>query len=282
MITTLENTPFDMIYDAFVDAFSEYEVKMDMPKDKLMEMFSARSLSKEKSIGYFEGKNLIGFLLIGYREIGNLSVFYDVATGVRQIYQGQKIADKLICEIKGLMIANKVDKFVLEVLEHNVAAQNLYMKYGFRTSRRLRCYEYSSEKKKCSHLNNTENATLDIQLNNLSISEYCTFVPSWQNSMISYINTKNNHYVAKIIEDNKLIGYGIVHRDNGSILQLGMKPGWQTIEVLKRIVDELYINTQSNVLKCLNIEENSIMEKLILDIGFKNTINQLEMEYNIT
>ncbi|MFM2484974.1 GNAT family N-acetyltransferase [Celerinatantimonas yamalensis] len=281
MIASLKNTSFDMIHDAFVDAFSEYEVKMDMPKDKLMEMFSARSLSKGKSIGYFEEENLIGFLLIGYRKIGNLSVFYDLATGVRKKYQGRKIADKLICEIKDLMVENEIDKFVLEVLEHNVPAQNLYMKYGFRISRKFKCYEYISENRKSDNISKAKIASIDIQLNNLPVSEYCTFVPSWQNSMVSYLNAKNNYYVARIIEDNRLIGYGIVHRANGSILQLGMDPGWRTIENIERIVDELYVNTQSNVLKYLNVEENSIMEKLILDIGFKNTINQLEMEYKI-
>jgi len=281
MIASLEETSFDLIHDAFIDAFSEYEVRMDMPKDKLAEMFAARSFCKEHSLGYFEDGTLVGFLLIGCRKIGEQSVFYDVATGVRRQYQGQKIADRLIGEIKNVMAANKVNRFVLEVLEHNIPAQNLYMKYGFKICRKFNCYEYACVKQEDDNKNKTEIVGRDFQFDNIPINEYCTFVPSWQNSIDSYQNTRNNYQVVSKMENDELVGFGIVHKTNGSILQIGLNPDCRSIENLKKIVDDLCQNTQSNMLKYLNIEENSIMEKLVIDIGFKNRINQFEMEYII-
>ena len=74
------------------------------------------------------------------------TVFYDVATGVRKKYQGEGIGDELIKKIPKILSVNKGSRFILEVLENNVPAQNLYKKYGFQVVRKLTCYEYTIEK----------------------------------------------------------------------------------------------------------------------------------------
>lgn len=85
-LQNLCNTGIDIVHKAFLDAFSEYEVKIDMPIEKLNEMLLTRDYDPSLSIGCFDGDRLIGFVLTGYRSINNKKCCYDVATGVVQEY----------------------------------------------------------------------------------------------------------------------------------------------------------------------------------------------------
>ena len=67
MISSLVQTTIEEIHEAFIDAFSDYEVKLDMPVEKLQEMMLTRSYSKDHSLGYFKDGSLVGFLLVGSR-----------------------------------------------------------------------------------------------------------------------------------------------------------------------------------------------------------------------
>jgi hypothetical protein len=49
--------------------------------------------------------------------------------------------------------------------------------------------------------------------------------------------------------------------------------------VLETIVSALCRHTESTVLKYLNVEENSLIESYLINLGFRNFINQYEMAY---
>ena len=135
MIATLSQTSIEEIHEAFIDAFSDYEVRMDLPLAKLQEMMITRSCSKADSLGYFENGKLLGFLLVGKRIIDGRIVLYDVATGVVKGHQGEGIGDALVNGIVEAARTGIADRFILEVLENNEAAQELYAKHGFGITR---------------------------------------------------------------------------------------------------------------------------------------------------
>lgn len=289
MIASLSQTTIEDIHAAFVDAFSDYEVRMDMPLAKLQEMMVTRSCSVADSLGYFENGKLLGFLLVGKRIMDGKIVLYDVATGVVKGHQGEGIGDALVNGIVEAARTGNADRFILEVLENNEAAQKLYEKHGFHKIRKLKCYEYSCDRKAESQT--AESQTADSQNGKetednaaslpagLDIAGYCTFNPSWQNACISFMNMRANHYLHLQKNGNVLAGYGIVHRKTGSILQLGLHPDHRSTEVLKKVITGLCQHTESAVLKYLNVEENSLIESYLTDLGFRNIINQYEMAY---
>ena len=65
----------------------------------------------------------------------------------------------------------------------------------------------------------------------------------------------------------------------GSILQLGLHPDHRSTEVLEKIITGLCRSTGSTVLRYLNVEENSLIESYLKNLGFRNAINQFEMAY---
>jgi GNAT superfamily N-acetyltransferase len=284
MITSLSQTTMEEIHAAFVDAFSEYEVRMDMPLAKLQEMMVTRSCSLADSLGYFGNGKLLGFLLVGKRIINGKIFLYDVATGVVKGHQGEGIGDALVNGIVEAARTGNADRFILEVLENNEAAQKLYEKHGFCKVRKLKCYEYSCDQKADIKWADNQNgqAITDHEANlpaDLDIAGYCTFNPSWQNSCTSFMNMRANHYLHLQKNSEVLAGYGMVHRKTGSVLQLGLHPEHGSTEVLGKVVAGLCRHTGSTVLKYLNVEENSLIESHLLDLGFRNVINQFEMAY---
>ncbi len=289
MITSLSQTTMAEIHKAFVDAFSDYEVRMDMPLAKLQEMMITRSCSLADSLGYFENGKLVGFLLVGKRIMDGRIVLYDVATGVVKGHQGEGIGDALVNGIVEAARKGKADSFVLEVLENNEAAQKLYAKHGFHKVRKLKCYEYSCDQKADDQKadikradNQSDQAIADHEArlpSELDIAGYCTFNPSWQNACASFMNMRANHHLHLQKSGNVLAGYGIVHIKTGSILQLGLHPDYRNPEMLEKIVRGLCRNTESPVLRYLNVEENSLIESYLLDLGFRSIINQYEMAY---
>ena len=284
MIASLSQTTMEDIHAAFVDAFSDYEVRMDMPLAKLQEMMVTRSCSVADSLGYFENGKLVGFLLVGKRIMDGKIVLYDVATGVVKGHQGEGIGDALVNGIVEAARTGNADRFILEVLENNEAAQKLYEKHGFHKVRKLKCYEYSCDRKAESQTADSQNGkeTEDNEASlpeDLDIAGYCTFNPSWQNACVSFMNMRANHHLHLQKNGEVLEGYGIVHIKTGSILQLGLHPDHRSTEVLKKVIAGLCQHTESPVLKYLNVEENSLIESHLLNLGFRNVINQFEMAY---
>jgi GNAT superfamily N-acetyltransferase len=282
------------IHAAFVDAFSDYEVRMDMPLARLQEMMVTRSCSLADSLGYFGNGKLLGFLLVGKRIMDGKIVLYDVATGVVKGHQGEGIGAALVKGIVDAAGKGNADRFILEVLENNKAAQKLYAKHGFQKVRKLKCYEYSCAQKADGQKADNQKANdqkADDQRDqaivddeaplpaDLDIAGYCTFNPSWQNACASFMNTRAKHHLHLQKHGDVLAGYGIVHIKTGSILQLGLHPDHRNTEVLETIVSALCRYTESPVLKYLNVEENSLIECYLTDMGFRNIINQYEMAY---
>ncbi len=144
-IKVLTGTPVEKIHEAFTDAFSEYEVRIDMPLEKLVEMMKTRDLNPDFSVGCFDGDLLVGFILTGYREIAGQKVCYDGGTGVIKAYQRKGIGEMMLKELLQFLKGKGISRFVLEVLENNTPAINLYEKYGFVKTRKLHCFEIEKQ-----------------------------------------------------------------------------------------------------------------------------------------
>jgi ribosomal protein S18 acetylase RimI-like enzyme len=276
MLSTLSNALIEEVYNAFTDSFSDYEVKMDMSIDRFEEMLITRSYSKEFSVGFYDKSILVGFLFIGYRKFEDKKIFYDAGTGVRKKYRRKGIGNELLNEIKKIMKENEINTFLLEVLENNASAIELYKKNGFKIKRRLNCYEISKVIDHDNSINDRIVKNIDIEKD---IEKYCSFKPSWQNAYESYLNIKDNYNVINWEKDNKIIGYGIIHKYNGNIMQIGIEPMYRNIETLSKFINGLINRTSSPKLKYLNVEDGSEMDSLLHKLDQKKIVSQYEMIY---
>ena len=277
-LQNLCNTSIDTIQKAFIDAYSEYEVKIDMPIEKLNEMLLTRDYNPFLSIGCFESDRLLGFILIGYRCIDNEKCCYDVATGVIKEYQNKHIGSILLKELISSFERNGINQFQLEVLEKNIAARRLYDKNGFSITRRLRCYEKGLQSYSISKI--PYEVSLDSELlRSIDENNYVSFKPTWQNSLRAFYNNKDKYYAVSFLESNVIVGYGVIHKERGDILQVGIKGTYRDKGIEELLIEEMAKSISKNKVTLLNIEDKSYMQNKLEENRYINFTNQYEMVY---
>lgn len=277
-LQNLCNTGIDIIHKAFLDAFSEYEVKIDMPIEKLNEMLLTRDYDPSLSIGCFEDDRLLGFVLTGFRSINNKKCCYDVATGVIQEYQNKHIGSVLLKELMNSIERNGIDLFQLEVLENNIAARKLYEKNSFSITRRLRCY------KKEFMDTNINKSTYKVShdrsfLKSIDEIEYVSFKPTWQNSLKAFYNNEDKYYVICFLDNDVIIGYGIIHKERGDVLQVGVRENYRDKGIEETLIKEMANSVGKAKVTLLNIEDKSYLQNKLEEYQYNNFTNQFEMVY---
>lgn len=63
----LDKISMETLHQAFLDAFSDYQVKMDFPFWKFQQMFQRRGYQPEISMGALKDGRLVGFVINGLR-----------------------------------------------------------------------------------------------------------------------------------------------------------------------------------------------------------------------
>ena len=280
-VKPLSTTPVEQVHQAFADAFSDYEVKLDMPLEKLVEMMKTRDLNPDYSVGCFDGNLLVGFILTGYRETEGKKVCYDGGTGVIKTYQRKGIGEMLLKELLLILREKQVDRFVLEVLENNTPAIKLYEKQGFAKTRKLECFEMVKH-----DLRPVPDRGFGITVTNparLIQNEtlYQLYPPTWQNEIQSVLNVSENYTCISLSCTSKILGYGFIHKTKGDIPQIGVLEEWKNRGLEAHLINELAKQTDSQKFIVLNVEENNYLGETLRKLGFSNTVNQWEMDLEI-
>ena len=282
-IKSLATSSDSQIRDTFVDAFSDYEVKMDMSLEKFQEFCQSRSVERSYSLGCFDNDVLVGFGLTGFRETKGQRYFYDSGTGVIPGYRGKKIGNALLKELIALMQEKKIDLFLLEVLENNAPAIALYEKHGFRKTRRLLCFEAMKEDLKHDGASYVKFETTDADWGKLAgDNRFQLYEPTWQNALPSLKNVSEKYVCVKMLEGSQPIAFGFIHKVRGNIPQIGILDGYRNSDVLNELVCSLTQHTTSEKIVMLNVEDGSVLGPLLTEAGFQNDVNQYEMAYPST
>ena len=276
----------DLLHEAFISAFSDYEVRVDMPPDKFRRTLRAKDYNAAVSVGCFEGEKPAGFILTGLRERDGRRCGYDIATGVIAGMQNRGIGRLLLEHLERLLPEQGVSSFVLEVLENNSAARKLYQSCGFTPRRYLRCFEaerlsiiekYPKEQL-CRELPpGTVPGRAELLPSPQDEAAYLSFQPSWQNELATYRNTADDFSVISLSLGGELAGYGVIERKEGSVLQLGIKPDLRDSGIGSCLVAMLAEETSSGKIRFINVEDGSPLCSLLGEHGFVNFINQFEM-----
>ena len=276
-IKLLSNISVEQVHQAFNDAFSDYEVPIQMPLEKFVEMIKTRDLNPDFSLGCFDGDLLVGFTLTGFREINGQKACYDGGTGVINAYQRKGIGEMLLKELLPILREKQISRFVLEVLENNTPAIKLYEKNGFVKTRKLECFEIVKHE-----LRPVPDRGFGITVTNpatLIRNEefYKLYPPTWQNEIQSVLNVSENYTCISLACSSKILGYGFIHKTKGDIQQIGVLEEWKYWGLESHLFAELARHTNSEKIIVLNVEANNYFGETLRKLGFKNFINQWEM-----
>jgi len=268
-IKSLENAGFEIIANAFNEAFCKYEIQIT--KQELSLMLKRRGFDPEFSFGAFDGERLVSFTLNGIGPYNGILTAYDTGTGTLEEYRGKGLTSEVFNYSLPFLKKAGVSQYLLEVLQHNTPAINVYKKQGFITTREFCYYRIKqSDIMLRDYSNSPEFGFQEISLDQVSCcTTFQDFKPSWQNSFESIARSQEEFKFLGAFNDSKLVGYCILEPGSGDITQIAVdkkyrRQGAGTFllsHALRLNVNE-YIKVVNTDINCASIsgflESNSI------------------------
>src|SRR5689334_1558578 len=128
---------FSTLYACFLDAFSDYQVDMQMSEQQFAQRLTRDGVQLEISTGAFDDDRMIGFYINALGDWQGKLTAYDAGTGIVHDYRGRGVAQELFAFTVPRLKERAVSQYLLEVLTSNEGAIALYRKLGFVEVRRL-------------------------------------------------------------------------------------------------------------------------------------------------
>ncbi|AUM94854.1 MULTISPECIES: GNAT family N-acetyltransferase [Clostridium] len=275
---TLENISIETLHRTFLNAFSDYQVKMDLPILKFQYMLQRRGYVAKASIGAFNDETSVGFVLNGVRNWDGKLTAYDTGTGVIETYRKQGITSNMLLNVRQLFKEMGVEQYLLEVIQSNTSALQLYKKQGFKILRELECFHLDKNKYNPITTYKVEHVNMINSNEWRELTEFWDFVPSWQNSIDS-INAVSDAFIYSIVRlDDNIVGYGVIDKKTGDIPQIAVNKNYRCKGIARSIFADLIKNTESYNINVINVDgESRSMKDFLLKLGFECGVSQYEM-----
>jgi ribosomal protein S18 acetylase RimI-like enzyme len=279
-IRLLSDISIEVIHETFAKAFSDYVEPFKLTFQQLKHMIERRGCDLNLSFGAFSDDELVGFILNGIGEWNGKLTAYDTGTGTIKEFRKQGIASKMFNESLPVLKKHKVSRYLLEVIQSNTAAFDLYKKAGFHVSREFDYYVSTKEKlqikktvlgKKYS-IKEIHDPNWDV------LKTFWDFEPSWQNSIDS-INRKIYYFkVLGIFENDTIAGYGIIEKTTGDIPQLAISPEFRKKGLATALIGYLIELSEGNEIKIINTDASyKAFKKFTESINLEPGFGQYEM-----
>lgn len=280
MITynTLENTSIEELHNTFKAAFSDYEIKIDIPISKLHQRLKSTGYIAESSIGAYYNDILVGFLLNSIRKYNGKLTAYDTGTGVIDEYRNKGITSNMFINSIKKLKEMEVDQLLLEVIQSNVVAFHLYKKQGFEISREFDCFNLDKKLFTYKLTHQVQHIDEITEADWMKLTSFWDFKPSWQNSIDS-INAVSDEFIYSTVSINdEIVGYGIINKNTGDIPQIAVNKKYRCKGIGSSILADLLKSTESSNISVANIESTCNSTKMfLLNLGFKQVVKQYEM-----
>ncbi len=256
VIDTLKKTGFDELFTAFNNAFADYDIQIS--KEELENMLERRGYNPELSFGAFDNGVLVAFTFNGTGTFNNLPTVYDTGTGTQKEYRGQGLAAKIFNFALPYLKDAAISQYLLEVLQHNTSAINVYRKLGFEVCREFNYF--SQNTLAISPISKPLPSAFEIRPITLSqqkvMTEFWDFIPSWQNSFESISRKLSDFLMLGVFQKDNLIGYSISVPLSGDITQLAISQQYRRQGIGSALLQEILHRNQFPTVKALNTETN--------------------------
>lgn len=261
----LSGIGYEELTPTFNAAFADYDLPLSLSPAELKAHLSAIDYSADDSMGLFDQGRLVGFLLVGRREVAA----YDGGTAIIPSHRGKGYAHTLIEATATHLKDRGCTSFILEVLHTNTRAKALYLKHGFVEGRTLYCYERSLPLEELSH-------SVKLHIEETPFTAENRFTPSWQNQNRSIAQGGYTH--ASYRKDSIPIGSVAFHPTRGSIAQIFLNDEYNTLNTLEEAIIVCTQQMNTKAVRIINVDgKDHLLSAALTDLGFHRFAVQREM-----
>jgi ribosomal protein S18 acetylase RimI-like enzyme len=259
-IQSLKDIPLEMIYRAFSQAFMDYEMQLD--QHELAKMLLRRGFDPGLSFGAFDQDRLVAFTFNGIGSYQGVQTAYDTGTGTVKEYRGQGLARLIFNQSIPYLKKAGIQRYLLEVLQHNEQAVKLYEKLGFEITREFYYFiqQTTSLKFDFKPLNSVYHMK-PVDISELSELDYSDFTASWQNCHHSIIRSVSDFKAVAVYLHKEIMAYCIYEPESGDITSLAVAKAHRRAGLGSDLLTYALQNNPSDQVKVINIpvEEDGIV-----------------------
>ncbi len=278
-IRSLECIDFDTLFRGFENAFSDYEISFD--KEEVRSMLIRRGYDPRLSFAAFVDDEIVAFTLNGIGQFNGIPTAYDTGTGTVIDFRGQGLAGKIFSYSLPFLKEAGIRQYLLEVLQNNHKAINVYRKMGFETTREYDCFRQN-----IAEIRNpkpTESDT-DIRIETIDVDAvicakpFCEFTPSWQNSLESIQRGKPGLTCIGAFNSDRLVGYCVFDQTTGDLTQIAIDREFRRKGTASILLHKVSMKMTTDFIKILNIPtDDSTLHDFLKDRNIPLMNRQYEM-----
>lgn len=272
---TIENIEIETITEVFNSAFSDYFVPISMTTEQMKIKFESENIALNYSVGVFVENKMVGFILHFYKLENNIKQIYNGGTGVVKNFRGRKLTEKMYNYILPKLKDENISILNLEVLNQNIQAIKSYKKVGFMENRNLLCFK---------GIPNLNRVNSDVNIKKLDdynwnkLASFWSIQPTWQNSISTVENLKNDTISIGAFLENIIVGYIVFNFNTDRILQISVDEKHRNQGIGKRLIQEIISETQ-NTISVVNVDDSHKETiQFFKNINLINNVSQIELQ----
>ncbi len=272
--TPLSAIPLDEILSCFNASFANYFVPINMTAEVFEFRKKATRVDLDQSVGVIDNGELVGFILIGVDQWNGKKTAHNSGTGVLPSHRGQQLTEKMYAHLIPQLRANGFEQSILEVIQGNNRAVEVYQRVGYEIVRGFNCFsgELSRTLKPIPSNYSIEKSThFDWE----SFHSFWTFETGWDASKAAVEQNASAFQILTIQNSGEIVGY-CLYTASGSIAQIAVARAHRNKGLGKHLLKT--IQEEAGALKINNVQSDqwatlSFFQKA----GLKNPVNQYEM-----
>lgn len=251
-IKSVGNTSFDTLFEAFDQAFAEYEVRLD--KRQFQAVLKRRGFNPDLSFAAFDGDRIVAFTCNGIGNFNGVYTAYDTGTGTLKDYRGQGLATRVFEHSLPHLREAGIGQYLLEVLQRNAKAVSVYRNIGFETTREFNYFRQENQTVR-HEIKDSPYAINPIDIGGFeSISSFWDFEPSWQNSLESIRRSPESFISLGAFDGEKTVGYCVFEPTSGDITQIGVDKRHRRKGIASLLLQSMLERNESRSTKVLNTD----------------------------
>jgi ribosomal protein S18 acetylase RimI-like enzyme len=275
----LHKDDFDAVHQKLIEAFADYYVPFELSERQFRNHLAMNAVDLERSIGSFDGDEMVGFTLNGFGEWNSIATVYDAGTGVIPAYRRRGISESMFRMMMPVFKERGFQQYLLEVITQNSAAINLYKKLGFGIQRELLLMENEGE------IRPSTKKAVGVQIAEMPFPEKDLFTsfwdgqPSWQNSSEAVARSIKTKRLLGAFVAGKCVGYLAYSAGRGQVAQLAVNREYRRRGIGTRLLEEMRRETgKKHKLQVINLDSSiTYAVRFFQKRGFATRLAQYEM-----
>jgi ribosomal protein S18 acetylase RimI-like enzyme len=268
------------LHRTFLKAFEDYLFPIQLSEDQFKAKVKREGVLPSFCVAAYDGKEMVGFIMTGLGEWNGEPTAYNAGTGVVPEHRGRQLTKQLYQFMLPKLKQGGITQCLLEVIQENEPALQVYKNIGFKTTRAVDCFR-SSKVNLILNAAPPEGITI-AAARKPDWPAYQTFFkikPTWQNTAVAFNQLPDHKLVLEArTSESELVGFISFIVSNGAVLQMAVHPEFRERGIGTALLREAVSIAESRALQLNNIDTRA--ENFIAFLNrrhFKRSLGQYEM-----